>query len=182
MPERAQVTSLEALEAFRAKLILYRSKARSALDETTDLVTRTRLWLETDRPTYWQNHIRRLERELERARQELLSAQLSGLRDASLHQQMAVKKLRQTIATAEGKRRAVAQWQRHYDTRVETPARQVEKLRHFLDHDLDKALAFLNEALRHLAAYAELAPPTPRTTAPGEPAAPPPRPPESSHP
>lgn len=158
MPEsRAKVTSLEALEAFRAKLIIYRTKARSALDETTDLVTRTRLWLETDRPTHWQNQIRRLERELERAKQELLSAQLSDLRDASINQQMAVKKLRQAIGAAEDKRRAVSQWQRQYDTRVEMPARQVEKLRHFLDRDLDQALAFLNEVVRHIAAYTELA-------------------------
>ena len=32
MPERAKVTSLEAIEDFRAKLIIYRAKAGRVLD------------------------------------------------------------------------------------------------------------------------------------------------------
>lgn len=156
MPERAKVTSLEAIEGFRAKLIVYREKAGRALDETADNITRTRLWLETDRPAYWQNHIRRLSRELEQAQQELFSARLSELRDASINQQVAVQKLRRAIRAAEDKTKTVKQWQRQYDTRVEMPARQAEKLRHFLEHDLGKAIAFLNETIKHIAAYTEL--------------------------
>ena len=68
MPERAKVTSLEALEDFRAKLIIYRDKASRVLDEVSDDVTRTRVWLESERPAYWQNLIRRLNRDLETAR------------------------------------------------------------------------------------------------------------------
>ena len=40
MPDRARVTSLEALEDFRAKLILYREKAGRVLDEVSDDVIR----------------------------------------------------------------------------------------------------------------------------------------------
>lgn len=158
MPDRAKITSLEALESFRARLIVYREKASRVLDEVSDEVTRTRLWLETDRPVFWENHIRRLNRDLEQAQQELFSARLSGLRDASINQQVAVQKLRRAIRAAEDKTKTVKQWQRQYDTRVEMPARQAEKLRHFLEHDLNKAIAFLNEAIKSIAAYAELTP------------------------
>lgn len=158
MPDRAKVTSLEALESFRARLIVYREKASRVLDEVSDEVTRTRLWLETDRPLFWENNIRRLNRELEQAQQELFSARLSGLRDASINQQVAVQKLRRAIRAAEDKAKTVKQWQRQYDTRIEMPARQAEKLRHFLEHDLAKAIAFLNEAIKSIAAYAELTP------------------------
>ena len=79
---RYKVTSLEALEDFRAKLIVYRDKASRVLDEVSDDVTRTRVWLENERPAYWQAQVRRLNRDLETAQQELFSAQLSGLRDA----------------------------------------------------------------------------------------------------
>ena len=50
---------------------------------------------------------------------------------------------------------------------IEMPARQAEKLRHFLEHDLGKAIMFLNEAIKSIAAYAELTPsaPTPVATA-----------------
>jgi hypothetical protein len=158
MPERAKVTSLEAIESFRARLIIYRDKAARVLDEVGDDVTRTRLWLETERPAHWQNQIRRLTRELEQAQQELFSAQLSGMRDASYAQQAAVQKCRRAISDAEDKGKLVKQWQRQFDQRVESPARQVEKLRHLLAHDLGLAVAWLNEMTKTLSAYADLSP------------------------
>ncbi len=158
MPESAKVTSLEAIENFRARLIIYRDKAARVLDEVSDEVIRTRLWLETERPAFWQHQIRRLTRELEQAHQELFSAQLSGLRDASYAQQANVQKARRAIRAAEDKVKLVKQWQRQYDQRVESPARQVEKLRHLLGQDLGLAVAWLNEMTRTLSAYAELSP------------------------
>jgi len=158
MPDRAKVTSLEALEDFRAKLIVYRDKASRVLDEVADEVTRARLWLETDRPAHWQNQIKQRTRELEQAQQELFSAQLSGLRDASYTQQAAVNKCRRAIRDAEDRVKLVKQWQRQFDQRVEAPARQVEKLRHSLATDLGQAVAWLNEATKTLTAYAELSP------------------------
>lgn len=158
MPEHAKVTSLEAIEDFRAKLIIYRDKASRVLDEVSDNVTRARVWVETERPVHWQTQIRRLNRDLETAQQELFSAQLSGLRDASYAQQAAVQKIRRSIRDAEDKAKVVQQWQRQFDQRIETPARQVEKLRHFLGHDLVRAVAWLNEVIKSLAAYTELSP------------------------
>ncbi len=172
MPERAKVTSLEALEDFRAKLIVYRDKASRVLDEVSDNVTRTRVWLENDRPAFWQNQIRKLTRDLEAAQQELFSAQLSGMRDASYNQQAAVQKIRRAIRDAEDKAKTVKQWQRHFDTRIESPARQVEKLRHFLGHDVARAVAYLNEVVKNIAAYTEISlpanTPAPAPTAPPE--------------
>jgi len=158
MPDRAKVSSLEALEDFRARLIVYRDKAARVLDEVGDEVTRTRLWLENDRPAYWQNQIRQRTRELEQAQQELFSAQLSGLREASYTQQAAVQKCRRAIHEAEDRLKVVKQWQRQFDQRAETPARQVEKLRHLLSVDLGQAIAWLAEATKTLTAYAELSP------------------------
>lgn len=158
MPEHAKVSSLEALESFRATLIIYRDKAARVLDEVGDEVTRSRLWLETDRPAYWQAQIRQRTREMEQAQQELFSAQLSGLREASYTQQAAVQKCRRAIRDAEDKLNLVKQWQRQFDQRVETSARQVEKFRHVLSHDLGMAIAWLNELTKTLSAYAELSP------------------------
>jgi len=158
MPDSAKVTSLEAIDEFRARLIVYRDKAARVLDEVSDEVTRARVWLEAERPVFWQGQIRRFTRELEQAQQELFSAQLSGLRDASYAQQANVQKARRAIAGAEEKLKQVKQWQRQFDQRVESPARQVEKLRHLLGHDLGLAVAWLNEMTKTLSAYAELSP------------------------
>ncbi len=158
MPDRAKVTSLEAIEDFRAKLVVYRDKARRVLDEVDHDVTRNRVWLENERPNYWQNQIRLRTRALEQCQQELFSAQLSGLRDSSHAQQAAVQKARHSIRDAEDKLKVTGQWARQFDHRVETPARQVEQLRQLLDHDLGQAVVWLNELIKSLGAYAELSP------------------------
>ncbi|MCU0858781.1 MAG: hypothetical protein MUC65_10320 [Pontiellaceae bacterium] len=158
MPDRAKVTSLEAVENFRARLIIYRDKAGRVLDEVSDDVIRARQWLESDRPAHWENQIRRLTRELEQRQQELFSAQLSGLREASYMQQSAVQKAKVAIRAAEGKLRVVRQWRRQFDHQVEPAARQVEKLRHTLGHELGQAVAWINEVTKTLSAYAELSP------------------------
>jgi hypothetical protein len=158
MPERAKVTSLEAIEAFRAKLIIYRDKAGRVLDEVSDAVTRTRLWLENDRLPHWQNEIRRRTHELEQRQQELFSAQLSGLLDASPVEQAAVQKARRALQEAEERFQVVRQWNRQYDHRVEPLGRNVEKLRHTLGHDLGLAVARLAEISKTLTAYTELSP------------------------
>ena len=158
MPDRARVASLEAIESFRAKLIIYREKAGRALDGVSDEVIRTRLWLENDRITHWQNEIKRRKRELEMRQQELFSAQLSGLRDASIVQQDAVRKARNALREGEDRLRSVRLWNRQFDQRVETLARNVEKLRQVLDKDMPMAVAHLAEVEKTLAAYAELSP------------------------
>jgi hypothetical protein len=168
MADQARVTSLEVLEAFRAKLIVYREKASRVMDEVSDDVTKTRLWLQSDRPQFWAVENRRRARNLEQAQQELFSAQLSGLRDASIVQQDAVRKARNAVREGEDRARSVKIWSRQFDHRVEPLARNVEKLRQVLDKDLPAAIARLAEIEKTLAAYAELSPATttPESTKP----------------
>ena len=162
MPERAQVTSLEAIESFRAKLIVYREKAGRVLDEVGDDVTRTRLWLQGDQQVHWEKQIRRRDQDLKQAQQELFSAQMSGMRDASFVQQSAVVKCKRAVREAEERLKVVKQWGRQYDQLVEPIGRQVEKFRHTLRHDLGEAVAYLANAVKTLADYAELSPASPQ--------------------
>jgi chromosome segregation ATPase len=136
------------------------------LDEVADDVTRTRLWLQTDRQAHWQQQIRRRTHELEQRQQELFSARISSLIEASPAMQHAVQKARQAIREGEEKLHRVRQWLRQYDQRVEPVGRQVDKLRHYFDHDLVMAVAFLDEMINTLGAYAELSPAGSIKTAP----------------
>jgi len=158
MPDNAKVSSLEAIEIFRARLVIFRDKAGRVLDEVSEEVSRTRMWLQSDRITFWEGQIRRRNKDLEMRQQELFSAQISGMRDASFTQQQAVRRARQAIADAEAKLNIVKQWNRQYDQRVEPLGKQVEKLRHNLVHDLGNAIAFLTEVNKTLADYAEMSP------------------------
>jgi hypothetical protein len=156
MPERAKVTSLEAIEAFRSRLIIYRDKAGRVLDEVAEEVLRTRVWLQSDRITFWEGQIRRKHKELEMRQQELFSAQISGMSDASFVQQQAVQKARRALNESEDKLRLVKSWNRQYDQRVEPLSKQVEKLRHNLTHDLAQGVAYLDQVIKTLAEYSEI--------------------------
>ena len=170
MPDRARVTSIEAIEAFRNQLILFRDRAGRVLDEVSEHLTRTHNWLEHDRQIHWQNEIRRLQRQLEQRQQELFTAQLSALRGTPLAEQMAVQRARQALETAQDRARRVRFWQQQFEPRVQPLARQIEKLRNHLHQDLARALAYLTEVHRALAAYTEVPPdttPPPRPVEPG---------------
>jgi flagellar biosynthesis chaperone FliJ len=161
MPDRAQVTSLEAIEAFRARLITYREKAGRVLDEVSDEVTRARLRLQTDYRMNCEGQIRRCHKEVEMRQQELFSAQLSGLREASYAQQHAVNRAKQKLREAEEKLQKIKIWHRQFDQRVEPPTRQVDKLRHTLVNDLAQGIAHLAAITKTLDDYAGLTPSSP---------------------
>ena len=98
MPDQAHVTSLEALEKFRASLITYLTKARPALEEVSSDILRTRLWLENDQRSHWETQMRKRAKELEMAQSALSTARFSNLRDATTSEVMAVKKAKRNMA------------------------------------------------------------------------------------
>ena len=159
MPERAKVSSIEALESFRTSLILYLEKATGALDEVNDDFLRTRLWLQNDRRIHWEREIRRRARELGERQQELFSARLAGLKEATQVQEMAVARAKRALNEAEARLNLVKQWNRQYESRVRPLAKDVDRLRDVLAGHMGKAVAYLTQVTRTLDAYADLAPP-----------------------
>lgn len=168
MPTQVRVTSIDALESFRASLIIFLAKARRSLDEVTDEVRRTRVWLQNDQRVHWENQLRRRRKVLEQAEAELFSAKLSGLRETTAAQQAAVLRGRRAVAEAEEKLRCVKNWNARYDGCAEPLTKSLEGLRFSVNYDLPKGVAFLANARKTLDAYAEsLAPlpsPAPRET------------------
>jgi hypothetical protein len=155
MSTQAKVTSVDALDAFRARLIIFQSKARRSLDDAADEVRRMRMWIQHDQRVKWENELRRCSRDLSLAEQELFSAKLSNLRDNIAFQQQAVRKARAAVAHAEEKLRHVKTWARNFDSVADPLAKRLEGLRQFLDFNLPKGITFLVQAARTLDAYAE---------------------------
>lgn len=166
MVDRAQVSSLEAVEAFRSALLVYISKARPTLEEVSAEVLRTRIWLENDQRTYWENELRRRTRTLEQAQQALFSSRLSQLRDESSSEMLAVHRAKRALEEAETKLRVLKRWNREFETRVQPVVKQLEKFHTFLALDLPRAAAHLEQMLRTLSAYAETGPATESTAPP----------------
>jgi ABC-type phosphate transport system auxiliary subunit len=166
MPDRAHVTSVDALESFRANLIVYLTKARSTLEEISTDVQRMRSWLENDQRMYWEGELRRRSRDLQEAQQALFSSRLSQLREASAAEQMAVQRAKRALDEADAKLRVVKQWNRVFENRASPLVKQMEKLHTVLAHDMVQAVAFLAQAITTLHAYADIVPPPATGTAP----------------
>jgi hypothetical protein len=161
MAERARVTSVEALETFRASLILFLSKARPTLEEASHEVARLRQWLESDRRPYWDNQWRRRMRQLEEAEQALFSARLSPHQEATAAQSQAVRRAKSAVEEAELKRSRVRQWARDFENRTDPLRRQLGLMQGFLTTDMGRAVAYLGQVIQTLEAYSDIAAPGP---------------------
>lgn len=157
MPERAHVTSLDALEAFRSALIIYVTKARPTVDEVSSDLLRIRVWLQDDQRNFWEQQVRRRARVLEQAEQALFGARLSNLRETTDAEQVAVQRARRALQEAEAKLKRVKQWSREFDSRIEPLGRQLESLRNVLATDMPHAVAYLTQAIKTLSDYAGIA-------------------------
>jgi hypothetical protein len=158
MADQVKVTSIDALESFRASVIIFLTKAHNAVDDVTDEVRRKRMWLQNDQRLHWEGELRRRRRILDLAVQELMTARLSNLRDNISAQENAVRKAKHAVAEAEDKLRAIKRWTRDYDHYSEPLTKKLESLRQFLDYDMPKAIAYLLQAQKTLEAYTESAP------------------------
>jgi hypothetical protein len=155
MAQKAHVTSLEALETFRANLVVYLSQARPALDEVSADVLRARMWLEDEQRLHWEGQLRRRTKEMEQAQQALFSARLGALRKETAAEQFAVHRAKAAVAEADEKLRTIKRWARDFDGRVQPLVKQTEKLHTVYSNDMVQALAYLTQVIKTLAAYAE---------------------------
>jgi hypothetical protein len=158
MPEKANVTSVEAIEEFRAQLVVYVSKARPALEEVSSDVLRLRLWLENDQRMALEGLARRRRKELDQAQAALTSARMAIIKHETSAEQLAVSRARRALEDSETKLRRVKYWDREFSTLVEPMAKQLEKLHTVLANDMGKAAAQLSRVVQTLTQYADIHP------------------------
>jgi hypothetical protein len=159
MASAAQITSVEAIESFRSRLIVYLGQMRPLLEEISHEAVQARLWLEGEQQRFWQDQFRRRYRKLEEARQELFSARLSNFQEASALHHMAVTRAQRAVAEAEDKLAAIKKWTLEIEDRTAPLTRQVDALQSFLTIDMGGAVAYLDQVLSALAAYRDVARP-----------------------
>ncbi|HEX9047557.1 MAG TPA: hypothetical protein VF988_11065, partial [Verrucomicrobiae bacterium] len=154
------------IAAFRAELVVYLAAMRPALEEVTSEVLRTRMWLQDDRRRFWEQTFRKRSRQLEDAKQELFTASLSRLGEATSVQQMAVQRAQRALRETEEKLSVIKKWDQQLDDRTGPPVKQIEQLHSFLTVEMTKAVAYLDQVLRALEAYKNVAPPPPSNPSP----------------
>jgi len=159
MAERAQVTSVEAVESFRASLIVYLKSARATLEEACDEILRARSWVQDDRRPHWENEKRVRGRKLEETRAELFSARLSKFHDSTALQLLAVQRAERAIREGEAKLTVIKKWHRELENQTDPLLKQLNQLQGFLTTDMGRAVAYLAQVVRTLEAYASVTAP-----------------------
>jgi hypothetical protein len=165
MPGKAQITSVEAIELFRAALILYTSRMRPVLEEASSEITRTHLWLQNEQRYYWEDQMRARNKKLEQAKQELFTARLSQFHETTSLLQMTVRRAQNAVQEAEDKLKLLKRWDRDLDNRAAPLLKEVEQLHGFLTADIPRAVATLTQIVRTLDAYTGVSAPKPEEKA-----------------
>ena len=166
MAEKAQITSVEAIESFRAKLIEFLTQARPVLEETGNEVVRARVWLQDEQRVFWENQLRLRGRKLEEAKQELFNARLSQFNESTALHHMAVQRAQRAVQEAEAKLGVLKKWNHELENRTAPLLKQLEQLQGFLATDMTRAIAYLDRTLSTLDAYRSVAAPHHKSTAP----------------
>jgi hypothetical protein len=162
MAVQARVTSTDALESFRASLIVFMNKARLSVDDAGDEVRRMRSWLQTEQPMRWEGEIRRRAKALDQAEHELRNAKFASAQDSAVQiRQRAVNRAKEALAEAHEKLRRIKKWNLAFDHSAEPVVKRLENFRQFLTGDLPKAVAYLRNVQTALEAYAESGGPPP---------------------
>jgi len=158
---RANITSIEALDAFRNNLVVYLERAGQAVDEITEEVNRTRGWLQGEQRMFWVREIKRRQQQYEMAHQAMMSARLSRSGEPTEEHRRNLQTAKNRVREAEEKLQRVKQWTRHFDSRVEPLSKQLGKLDNLLSGDMVKGVHYLEQAVKYLAEYAEMMPSQP---------------------
>jgi hypothetical protein len=172
MAPRAQVTSFDAVSAFRSDLIVFLSRARAVLEEASDEVLRTRAWVQNDQRRQWEGETRVRYRKLEETKAELFSAQLSQFHESTALALLAVQRAERANREAEAKMTVLKKWGRELENRTDPLVKQVTQFHSFLTTDMQRAVAYLDNVVKALEAYAGVqtpgasASPTPAETPP----------------
>ena len=158
MAESAQVSSVDAIEAFRASLLIYLGKAKPALEQVSAEVLRTRVWVQNTQKAHWEHQLKLRRRKLEEARGELFNARLSQFNESTLLHTMAVQKAQRAVDEAEAKLVLLKKWSREMETRAEPLLKQLEQFHGYLTTELVKGTVQLAQIVKTLDAYTDTVP------------------------
>lgn len=168
MANQAKVSSLDALERFRANLIIFRTKAHRALEMAVDEVRRTQSWLQGTCRAHWEGEMRRRKKILDQAAADLHSAQLTGMQESAAVKRAAVHKAKRALEEAEDKMRNIRKWTQRFGGQADQLVKMLGSLREIVEHSLPDGIAYLAQAQRTLEAYRDVQYSASGTTSTGE--------------
>ncbi|MBC01682.1 MAG: hypothetical protein CMJ34_00050 [Phycisphaerae bacterium] len=158
--ERADVRSIEVIDAFRATLAGFVDAGRAALLEAESDLEKTILWLDRDRIGHWNRQIRKRQELLTRARSELYRKQMQtsakGGRAGDSDERKNLQRAERHLEEARRGLEATRTWIRRLDRERTLYKAAVSPLATALDHDLPHAIGLLRKMSENLEAYTSM--------------------------
>jgi hypothetical protein len=152
----ANVTSIAVLAVLRAAMVRFVDSAEAALVALELEARRPLEWIEDDRARYWPQQARRAADAVNEARiaLERREARISGDEVRYCHdERKALEKAKRRLHLCEEKIAATRRWRVEMQKEVEELQVQIARLRHYLETDLVKALAVLEQMAGALEKY-----------------------------
>ena len=171
MTNTAHITSIDAVNDFRAALHEYEFDMRAAIAHVLTERQRGLDWVEHDRATYWPAEVRRASEIVLQARQDLERCEMAIRADerrSCYEQRMALERARQRLRLAEQKVREVRKWRVAVAQEGDRLHGRLLKLTDFLDTEFPRALAALARIIAALEKYTDRIDPARSDTAEGQ--------------
>lgn len=158
--ERADIRSVDVIDAFRTTLVGFVDSGRAALMEAESDLEKTILWLERDRVPHWNRLIRRQQELLTRAKSELYRKQMqSSAKEARVgdsDERMNLQRAERHLQEARGRLDATKSWIRRLERERTLYKAAVSPFATSVDHELPHAIALLRKMSEDLEAYTSM--------------------------
>ena len=162
MRDPARVHSIDVLESYSYALATFGEEVTTVLADLGMSVNRAIQWIEQDQPAYWQEQLRRAERDVQEARLNLERKQMFRIGDfePACHEEKAI-----LLATKQRHRRAQEKlakcryWGRKMEQEFMDYKAAVAPLAAWVAIEIPKGRAVLRRMRRALTAYVNAHPP-----------------------
>jgi hypothetical protein len=162
--ESANVSSIDALRAFRAAMIKFAESVDSAVTDADADVRFTLTWLERDQSVFWKNQVRKRHEALERAKEALRHKELfkspHGGRPSVVEEQKVVARCKAALEQAEQKLLNVKRSIHRLHKQMTEFQGQIQRLASAAQSDVPAAVADLDRMVARLDEYVGLRTPT----------------------
>ena len=157
MSRFARVTSIDVLPLLSAALQKFRAEGVNAIDDLEIELRRAIEWIHHDRKEFWMHELHRSQEALNQARLQLQQAKMikrvGDHEPACSDEKRALEKAKRRVETAHWKVEAVRHWSGVIDKAVDDFRRARTQFGLWLEVDLSRAAADLNELSESLVNY-----------------------------
>jgi len=157
MSRSARVTSIDILPLLAAALQKFRAEGAGAIDDLEIELRRALEWIHHDRKEFWTHELHRSQEALNQARLQLQQAKMSKRigdhEPACSEEKRALEKAKRRVETALSKIEAVRHWTGVIDKAADDFRRSRTQFAIWLDVDLSRAVAALDQLSESLMSY-----------------------------